>query len=192
MSLKLHLSVIQGANTLLPITAKRWPTFNIISPEDSAAKFALNRSLNRPILPHLKRVLHYVPCEIPVFKNRHSQEQSEANYHADSAAQTLLKKIPVMLTLLGCIAALARGAAWSSMVYRSVTPVNPQPCKNGWTDRDGVWDVNLCGSKELGLWIRSPTEGALLRGMTSGFPARCRPAFRQASCNSRATLNFPN
>jgi len=67
---------------------------------------------------------------------------------------------------LGCIAALGRCAycySWSSMVcwsvYQSVCVYNDiELCKNGWTDRLGVWFVDSGGPKEPCIrWeFRSP------------------------------------
>ena len=41
-----------------------------------------------------------------------------------------------------------------------------EPCKNGWTDRDAIWDVDSGGPKELCIRLGPdpPREEAILRG----------------------------
>jgi len=59
------------------------------------------------------------------------------------------------------------GEAWSVClsVGRSVCH-NFEPCWNGWTDRDAVWDVDSCGSREpcVRLGPDPPYECAILGG----------------------------
>lgn len=110
------------------------------------------------------------------------------------------------------------GVAWSVglSVGRSVCLCNGcDPCKNGWTVQDAVWDVDSGGPKELYLMgFRSPHRkehcwGGMTR-MTSGFS--CTPpctipsgpdvgiprmlltniSIGRLQKQSSVTLNFPN
>jgi len=86
-----------------------------------------------------------------------------------------------------------------------------EPCKNGWTNRDAIWDVDLGGSKELYQMPGCRSwEGALLTGLCGDFPACCRAQFSvaltsgflcmlltsiltgQLQKQSSVTSNFPN
>jgi len=75
--------------------------------------------------------------------------------------------------------------AWS--VCRSVCN-NCELCKNGRTDRDAIWDVDLGGPKELCTrWAQIPhRNGHFWRGWCQDFPSCCR-----ASLPMALTLGFP-
>jgi len=77
----------------------------------------------------------------------------------------------VLKLFLGCITVQctvdeAYYCRWNSAVCLSACH-NSEPCKNGWTDWDFVWDMDS-GGRETMYWMdvtsRSLVEGAILRG----------------------------
>ena len=66
----------------------------------------------------------------------------------------------------------------SSTVCQSVSlsVMTTSSGKNGWTDQDAVWDVDLGGLKEVCIrWRPDPPTGRdTFEGMTSGFPTHAK------------------
>jgi len=79
------------------------------------------------------------------------------------------------------------GVAWS--VGLSVCN-DCKPRKNGWTDRDAVWDVNSGGLKELCIRCGPDSQG---KGhFWKGWRRDFQHAVDQRSHSSSVTLNFSN
>jgi len=84
---------------------------------------------------------------------------------------------------------IGRGNFWGKgRPLKSIGTVCYELCKNGWTDRVAIWDLDSGGPKEAYIrWgSRSPCEGATFRGRTC--PSYLRTVC--SNCLSCRILNF--